>query len=108
MNTIGERLKNAREKKKMKQSDVATLLGKNQTTIAAMENNRSTNAFQTLAELCKILDVSADWILYGTEERGAPPVKEELNEEGQKLLEQYKAFLIENYPRKKYKEVGNL
>lgn len=105
MNEIGERIKKAREKAHLKQSELAERLGKVQTTIASMENGRSTESFKTLKAICEILDVSADWILFGYEKQE----KENLSDEGQKMLKEYKKYLEQNYPAKKdYEKVGNL
>lgn len=107
MDEIAKRLKEARENAKMKQTELAERLGKAQTTIASMENGRSTESFKTLKSICEILNVSADWILFGNT---GQPEEPDLNEEGCRLLEEYKEYLKERYPteEKEYTKAGNL
>lgn len=61
--TIGQRIKKAREKKKLTTSELAEKWGKSQASITEIEKDRSTKQYEKLGELCDLLDVSADYIL---------------------------------------------
>ena len=75
--TIGERIKFEREKKRMTQKELADKLGKTKNSITEIEKGRSIGQWEKLAELCDILDVSADYIL-GREDREDREDKEKI------------------------------
>lgn len=105
MKTIGERIRKARENTNLKQTELAKLLNKSQGTITDIENGKNKGNFEILKEICIALNVSADWILFGSEKQE----KENLSDEGKRLLQEYKKYLEQNYPNKKdYEKVGNL
>ena len=58
-----ENLKNLRKSKNLKQADLAKLLGVDQRTVSAWENNICEPSFEVLAKLCEIFDESFDSIL---------------------------------------------
>lgn len=62
---IGKRIKEAREKKGLTQSDLAKAIKKSPATITQIENGNHNGTFEILSIICKKLDVSADWILFG-------------------------------------------
>lgn len=61
--TFGEKLKNARTAKKMKQSDLANQLGVTNTTVSNWENNISRPDLDMLSFICGILHVNASYFL---------------------------------------------
>jgi transcriptional regulator with XRE-family HTH domain len=61
--SFGERLKQAREKANIKQSQLAQYLDTTNTTISNWEKGISKPYADTLAELCKVLDIDANWLL---------------------------------------------
>lgn len=105
MKTIGERIRKARENANLKQTELAKLLNKSQGTVTDIENGKNKGNFEILKEICIALNVSADWILFGSEKQEA----EKLSDEGKRLLQEYKKYLEKNYPNKKeYEKAGNL
>ena len=107
METIGERIKKSREKAKLNQKQLGEILGRSQATITDIENNKNKGNFDILIKICETLNVSADWILFGT---AGQPEESDLNEEGCRLLEEYKEYLKERYPaeEREYTKAGNL
>ena len=59
----GQRIKRAREGKGMTQAQLASATGLARTTIVNIEKNNHRATIKVLIEICKALDVSADWIL---------------------------------------------
>lgn len=57
------RLKQAREQKGLNQYEISALLGIKQPTWNKYENDKSGMSAETLYNICKTLDVSADWLL---------------------------------------------
>lgn len=69
---LGERLKIARSRKKMRQIDVSIELKEyginiNQSAIGKIERGERNLYVQELAALAEILDVSVEWVLKGGE-----------------------------------------
>ena len=65
-NTIGDRLRDARESKCLTQKQLSDITNITVATISRYENNqREMNADYIMA-LCDALDISADWLLRGT------------------------------------------
>ena len=61
------RLKSARIKAKLSQTELANRIGRPQTRISSYETGRTMPDAQTLADICRVIGVSADWLLFGTE-----------------------------------------
>lgn len=58
------RLKEAREKLRMTQTEIAALLGMAQQTYQKIESGKAENIrITTLKHICKTLNISADWLL---------------------------------------------
>lgn len=58
------RLKEAREKLCLTQTEIATMLGMAQQTYQKIESGKAENIrITTLKHICKTLDISADWLL---------------------------------------------
>lgn len=65
---FGSRLKEAREKAKLTQSDVCKKLGISKPQIISnYERGASSPSLETLKELSRLYDVSTDWLLFGRE-----------------------------------------
>lgn len=106
MNSIGERIKKIREEKRISQQELARKINKSQGTVAHLENNDHKGTFEILISICEVLNVSADWILFGKEN---DLDIDNLSDEGKKMLQEYKKYLEQNYPAKKeYEKAGNL
>ncbi len=58
-----KRLKEARKRKKLSQEEVAELLNIARSNISKYENGNLEPTLQTLKELCKLYEVSADYLL---------------------------------------------
>ncbi|EPK7527343.1 XRE family transcriptional regulator [Klebsiella variicola] len=70
MNTLAERLKIAREKKRMSQAQLADLIGLSQQSVAKIENGDTLQP-RKIKEIAKALDVSQKWLQLGIEENGS-------------------------------------
>jgi len=69
--TTGERIREARVKRKMTQQDLADALGCTRQAVGRYENEeRICIGFYGIAKICKSLSVSADWLLGLTDEGG--------------------------------------
>ena len=64
---IGRRIKEARNAKGYKQEAFAELLNKSQGTISMMENGKSI-LIEDIYLICKELNISADWLIFGSNE----------------------------------------
>jgi transcriptional regulator with XRE-family HTH domain len=68
--SIGKRVKALRVSKRMTQEGLAVLVGCKQSSIAYIENDRTTEPKgETLNGLCKALDTTPDFILYGSDKK---------------------------------------
>lgn len=61
--TIGQRVKEARKKKRFSQADLADLIDKSTSYISYMETGVKCMSLETLVDIANVLDVSADFIL---------------------------------------------
>ena len=61
--TIGECIKSLRKENQLTQQQLADKLFISQDTISLWERNKSTPDAKAIVELCKIFDVSADYLL---------------------------------------------
>ena len=71
MNTIAEIIKTERINKNLTQKAVAELLGVTQDSISLWENGKRIPDTQYLKDLCKIFDISADYLLGLEDDFGA-------------------------------------
>lgn len=104
MNEIGKRIRETRIRKNLKQSDIAEKLNVTRVTVTNIENGKNKGNFEMLKQICEILNVSADFILFGKEKND----DDELNEEGNQKLQEYKELLKPKYPKEEIEKVGNL
>lgn len=63
MDKYGERLKTARKAKGLTQTELAMLLGITQKSYQRMETGVHDLKMSTIYQLCKVLNISADWLL---------------------------------------------
>lgn len=68
---IGARIKNARQMRKLTQEAVAEKLNVSCQHISEIERGLSGLSLSSLIQICKVLDVDADYILFGTYTRDA-------------------------------------
>lgn len=109
MNTLGSRIKKAREKAGLMQADLASKIGvKSAGVISNWETDKSKPDADKIVALCEALDVSCSYLLdyYGATEVSSVEMQllkefRELNEEGQDALFKYLRYLIsEGYKKK--------
>lgn len=107
MKTLGDRLKNAREKKNLTQVYVSKKTGINNKTISNYENNISSPDPETLKIFAEVYETSADYLIGRTESVGERESNTKDNrkfvdvsglpEEAVKQVEDYIAFLKQKY-----------
>lgn len=70
METIGARLKEARERRFMTQSELSAKAGVQIATISRIENDRQENRprITTVRKLAEALSMDPRWIMYGVED----------------------------------------
>ena len=70
MTSIGDRVKQARERRFMTQSELSAKAGIQIATISRIENNRqeSRPRMTTIRKLAEVLGVEPAWIMFGTED----------------------------------------
>lgn len=66
---MGERVKQARTAKKYTQAEVAEMINISSKNFSQLERGMTGISLSTLISLCKALDISADYILFGMEEK---------------------------------------
>lgn len=93
---IGERLKEIRNDSGDTQQTLADKLNVSKFTIQSWEQGKSSPGNEMLIKICKLYDVSADFLLGLNDDdpllRGRK--KEELNAENLKMLNRFKSFLM--------------
>ncbi|AVK98889.1 helix-turn-helix transcriptional regulator [Lysinibacillus sphaericus] len=72
MNTLGDRLRIARQKSGLKQTQVKERTNINNKTLSGYENNVSEPDMNTLATLTELYEVSYKWLLTGEGEMNIP------------------------------------
>jgi len=63
MLSLGQRLKYAREKKNLKQTQVKNKTGIHNKTLSGYENDRAEPDFETLLKLAELYEVDINWII---------------------------------------------
>jgi transcriptional regulator with XRE-family HTH domain len=64
--SFGNRMKQAREKKGLTQRELASLLNLQVSTVSLYETNKREPRFETIKDISRVLDVSADWLFSRT------------------------------------------
>lgn len=67
MNTVGERLKAKRKSLNLSQEQVSEQIGIKKSSLSRIENGETDPSMSTLIGLSQFFNVSADWILFGTD-----------------------------------------
>jgi len=70
--TYGERLAAALRLKNLKQSDLANKLNLTQATVSKIINGSQYLDFDLAVKVCKVLDISLNWLAYGIEQEAKP------------------------------------
>lgn len=65
---INERIKKIRKTRHMTQEELAKRLGKTSSMVTHMESGKTIPTTESIIEMCKIFNVSADYMLFGNEE----------------------------------------
>lgn len=74
MNTLGTRLRSARERKRLKQTDVFKKTGINNKTLSRYENDGTEPDADSLRRLAEIYEVSVDWLVSRKEKENGYPL----------------------------------
>lgn len=101
--TLGERIKEARLRKKLTQKQLAKLLNVTDATVNRYEKNVRKPDAEMLKRIAEILGVSVDYLL-GTEEknetiaahRSDNPI-DDLPEEAKRSIEEFKEYILKKY-----------
>ena len=64
--SFGNRMKQARENKGLTQRELASLLNLQVSTVSLYETNKREPRFETIKDISRVLDVSADWLFSRT------------------------------------------
>ena len=96
---IGERLQMVRKHYRVRQAELANILGVSKFTVQSWEQDKSNPSYETLAKICKMYHVSSNFLLGLTDqlptyqEDSSVPLFQGLNEESQGMLKSYADFL---------------
>lgn len=93
---IGKRIKKTREERALKQANLASSAKIDQTSLSRYENGKQEPNLETFARLAQALNVSADYLLFGSEKKEIFPNKEESYELWSEVVSDAIATLIEN------------
>lgn len=63
MKTIGDRIRYSLEIRDMKQRELARLIGLSEVTLSRYVNNEREPRVKSIVAICKVLGISADWLL---------------------------------------------
>ena len=85
--SIAERLQELRKQAGYSQEQVAEIMGLSRQAISKWESGQGKPEIDNIVKLTEIYDVSADYILFGTEKVSVPvPEKKELSHEYKKAI----------------------
>ena len=99
---LGERLKEARKKRKISQTAVAKKVGVKPSTISLYESDAATPSVEILIKLALIYNISVDYLL-GIDQRESIVLGENLTERQKILLQNMVELLKEEFKRQNYK-----
>ena len=71
--TYGERLAAALKLKSLKQMELAKALNIKQSAVSKIINGSQYFDFDLAVKACEVLDISLDWLAYGSEREAKPP-----------------------------------
>lgn len=99
MSTIAERLRKARERKNLRQTQVKAQTGINNKTLSGYENGVSEPDLDTLKRLAELYEVTVDWLTGMTESRtppggGAEDIDKQILQELRRISEEDREYLF--------------
>ena len=101
---MGERVKQARKAKRFTQAQVAETINMSSKNFSQLERGMTGISLSTLISLCKALDVSADYILFGMEsskqKNSISIMLSELTESQQLYAEKLMEVYVESFKNK--------
>lgn len=100
MSLIGDRLREARERKNLKQTQVKSRTGINNKTLSGYENGVSEPDLETLRILADLYEVSVDWLTGRTDNP-----TEIVTDESKERISEYRRKAIEEIWKMKEEEV---
>jgi len=74
---IGERLKQLRKERGIKQEDLAKIIGVTKSSVSMYETNKTTPSYSALAEIVRHFNVSADYLI-GVVDEEVPPCSKDV------------------------------
>lgn len=78
VNTVGKRIRHAREQRGIKQTDFARMLGITSGGISQLESREGGDMRgSTLARICQILEVRPEWVMWGEGEQRSPALSQQ-------------------------------
>lgn len=96
---MGKRVQQARKAKRYTQAEVAELINMSSKNLSQLERGMTGISLSTLINICKVLEVSADYILFGIENEGQHNavniMLSELNEKEQIYAENLLSVYVE-------------
>ena len=101
---MGERIRQARKARRYTQAQVAEMINMSSKNFSQLERGMTGISLSTLISLCKTLEISADYILFGIENKkqnnSISIMLSELNEEQQLYAEKLLEVYVESCERK--------
>lgn len=101
---MGERIRQARKARRYTQAQVAEMINMSSKNFSQLERGMTGISLSTLISLCKTLEISADYILFGIENKkqnnSISIMLSELNEEQQLYAEKLLEVYVESCKRK--------
>lgn len=110
MKTLGNRLKEAREKKRYTQLEVATKLGISNGTLSGYERDYRDPDTDTLRRLASLYEVTTDWLMTGKIKNGDTTNDEKSNEseEEKRPGVQLREYIEQGLTNEQIKQRGDL
>ena len=97
---IGERLKEVRKDHKHTQQALAELLKVSVSTVQSWEQDKSAPSHELLVTICRLYQVSADFLLGLTDDDPLFRKEDHLSPENRSALQRFEAFLLQDQNRK--------
>lgn len=96
MDTLGDRIRQARESKKMHQSELAAAIGaRSAGVISNWENNLNRPDAEKIVKLCAVMDITANWLLGCQKPEEALSLEESVHLKRYRTLDSYGKRLID-------------
>lgn len=102
---FGKRMKEIRQKKGLSQNDIEKITGIKKGVISVYEQNKSKPGLEAIEKICKALNVSADYLIFGknSSESERDKLYNSLCDQDKKIVD-----MILEKAKKGYDTVGNL